>query len=77
MDATPSIKAIIEQAGGPSAVAAAIDQISEAAVYKWPKIGIPDRHWPKLIELSGVTVEQLYAANRAARAAAPAEAVPS
>lgn len=64
-----SISDIIERAGGASAIAeASKGRIKKDAVYKWPSIGIPDRHWPILIQRANVTAEQLYAANLAARA---------
>ncbi|WP_375142885.1 hypothetical protein [Pelagibacterium sp. 26DY04] len=40
------------------------------AVYKWPKIGIPDRHWPTIIRLAGCTAQDLFEANLAARGVA-------
>lgn len=63
-----TITQIIKQAGGATAIAeASAGAIKKDAVYKWPSIGVPDRHWPILIERAGVTAEQLYAANLAAR----------
>ena len=44
--------------------------ISPAAIYKWPKIGIPDRYWPVIIKLTGATPDDLYQANVEARRAA-------
>lgn len=37
------------------------------AVYKWPRNGIPDHHWPVMIKLTGTSVDALYAANQALR----------
>ena len=37
------------------------------AVYKWPLIGIPDRHWPLVMSLTDTSPEELHAANCAAR----------
>jgi len=70
-----SISEIIKRAGGPNAIAAAADgAISTDAVYKWPQIGIPDRHWPSIIALAAaggatITPDDLMRANIAARAA--------
>jgi hypothetical protein len=64
---------IIEAAGGPRAIAEASgDRVKKDAVYKWPTIGIPDRHWPLLMSLTTVSADELFEANRAARAASPA-----
>lgn len=68
MENTLTIAQIIKQAGGASAIAEASEgAIKKGAVYKWPAIGVPDRHWPILIHRAGVTAEQMYAANLAAR----------
>lgn len=37
------------------------------AVYKWPAIGVPDRHWPILMSLTQVTADDLFRANQMAR----------
>ena len=67
------IPGIIAAAGGKDAIARRRD-LSVDAVKKWPIIGIPDRHWSALIEMSGGAFgpEDLYEANCAARAAAAA-----
>ena len=63
-----SVPDIIKAAGGPVAVAAASNgEISAEAVYKWPKIGIPDRHWPLVMPLADATADEMLAANIAAR----------
>jgi hypothetical protein len=68
MDTDLNITLIIKQAGGAAAIAdASGGAIKKDAVYKWPAIGIPDRHWPILIERAGITAQDLYAANLAAR----------
>lgn len=68
MDTNLTITQIIKQAGGAAAIAdASGGAIKKDAVYKWPSIGIPDRHWPILIERTGITAQHLYAANLAAR----------
>lgn len=70
-----TIDEIIKQAGGAKAIADASDgSIKRDAVYKWPAIGIPDRHWPILISLAEVTPQQLFDANLAAREPARPEA---
>lgn len=70
-----TIDAIIKSAGGAAAVAEAIatdtgKTFKADAVYKWPKIGIPDRHWQTIIRLSGCTAQQLFEANLEARGVA-------
>lgn len=68
-----TIEEIIKQAGGAKAIADASEgSIKRDAVYKWTSIGIPDRHWSILITLAGVTPQQLFDANVAARVPAPA-----
>ena len=68
-----TIKDIIADAGGPKAITAeAKDTFAIDAVYKWPTIGIPDRHWPILIKLASATPEELFEANRLARQGAAA-----
>jgi hypothetical protein len=64
-----TIREIIEAAGGPSAIAeASSGSVTVEAVYKWPKIGIPDRHWTFILPLAGATADEMLAANVAARA---------
>lgn len=68
-----TVAQIIKMAGGPEAIADASDgAFKKDAVYKWPTIGVPDRHWQILIDRAGVTAEQMYAANLAAREGAAA-----
>jgi len=65
-----TVQQIIEKAGGASAIAeASKGKITTEAVYKWPKIGIPDRHWPIVLPLAGATADEMMAANIAARSA--------
>lgn len=73
-----TIEQIISDAGGARAIEAAAP-VSDGkpafktdAVYKWPTIGIPDRHWPILIKLAGATPDELFEANRLARQGAAA-----
>ena len=67
-----NLRQIIDGAGGPKRIAGASLNtkwpISAKSIYDWPQIGIPDRHWPILIELASATPEELYEANRSARA---------
>ena len=59
---------IIKAAGGARQISAASNgALTPDAVYKWPVIGIPDRHWPMLMRLTKVSVDELFAANLAAR----------
>lgn len=63
-----TILEIIKAAGGHQAVSAATGgKIKPDAVRKWPQIGVPDRHWPVLIELAQATPDELFEANRVAR----------
>lgn len=63
-----TLRDIIEASGGAKGIeAASSGTINRDAVYKWPTIGVPDRHWDVLIRLCGTTPEELYEANRAAR----------
>ncbi|QDP57347.1 MAG: hypothetical protein Unbinned3696contig1008_25 [Prokaryotic dsDNA virus sp.] len=68
---------ILTAAGGPEIIAkrlprkvsksgGKVDRVS--TVYKWKKLGIPERHWPLLMKLSEeITLERLFEANRHAR----------
>ena len=63
-----TIPDIIKDAGGASAIAGASDgRVSIDAIYKWPKIGIPDRHWPLVLPLAKASADELMAANLMAR----------
>lgn len=70
-----TIEQIIQAAGGARAISEASGPIdgngkrplTYDAVYKWSKIGIPDRHWSLVMSLTPATTEELYAANLAAR----------
>lgn len=62
---------IIKDCGGAARIAEeSRGAIKKDAVYKWPTIGVPDRHWPLLRRLTTVTPEELFEANVAAREAA-------
>jgi hypothetical protein len=60
---------IIEQAGGARAIATASEKTDHPvgfdAVYKWPKSGIPQWHWPLLQALTKLKIQDFYEANRA------------
>ncbi|NSL23474.1 hypothetical protein G6M40_01885 [Agrobacterium tumefaciens] len=66
-----TVAEIISKAGGPRAIADASrlssESFSKDAVYKWVKGGIPDRHWPIIISLTGLEVSEIYEANIAVR----------
>lgn len=63
-----TISEIIKDAGGPGAIAADPESTtSTEAVYKWTKIGIPDRHWPIVMRLANASAEEMLAANVATR----------
>lgn len=73
MNTVLSIGEIIQKAGGVAAIAARSADLGRDAVYKWKAIGIPDRHWPTLIDLAreksgfDLTPQHLFDANLAAR----------
>lgn len=63
-----TIADIIKDAGGAVSIAeASRGRITAQAIYKWPKIGIPDRHWPIVLPLAKATAEEMLAANLLAR----------
>lgn len=69
-----TIRKIIEDAGGPAAVASAIVEADDKkltvdAVYKWQSNGIPDRYWAPIIPLAKTTADEIFAANEMARSA--------
>lgn len=65
----PSVKDIIQECGGPPKIAsesrAHEHSISEKGVYSWHRIGIPQKHWPVVMALSGRDERQIFAANQA------------
>jgi hypothetical protein len=68
---TKSIPEIIKAAGGAKAIHEASNgAVTRDAVYKWPSIGIPDRHWVLLMSLTETSAEELHLANRLARSTA-------
>lgn len=64
-----TITEIINTCGGPKAVSDALGL--KDGVRKWAQIGIPDRHWAKLIEMSKGKLKPatIYEANQHARSA--------
>ena len=63
-----TIPELIHAAGGATEIAKASQgKISPGAIYKWPKIGIPDRHWFVVMPMAGATADEMHAANLAAR----------
>ena len=52
--------------GGPEAIAPRAGR-SIWAIYKWFGNGIPEKHWGLVMELSNVTIDEIYRANQAAR----------
>jgi hypothetical protein len=72
-----TVTQLIADAGGARAIALASEStphtIGFDAVYKWPKIGVPERHWPLLISLAAATVQEIYDANRMTERDAPVE----
>jgi hypothetical protein len=70
-----TIEEIITAAGGARAISEASGPADDAgkrpltydAVYKWSKIGVPDRHWPLLISMAKASPDELFEANKLAR----------
>lgn len=68
---------IIARAGGPVAIGNVAHELDpnvdaqkmEWAARKWPSKGIPERHWDLVVALAGVTLEQIYRANKMVREA--------
>jgi hypothetical protein len=71
MEPVICIAEIIKDAGGATALGRAFHaagvKLGRDAIYKWVSTGIPDRHWPTLIALSGHPAEVIYRANCHAR----------
>jgi hypothetical protein len=70
-----TVSEIIDDCGGPGKIASVAvkpngKKLTRDAVYKWTDIGIPERYWPLVAKLAGASIEQLFAANIAARRAA-------
>lgn len=73
-----TIDQIIKDAGGARAISEASGPVDDAgkrpisydAVYKWSKIGIPDRHWSLVMSLTETTADELFQANLSTREAA-------
>ena len=69
-----TVRKIIEDAGGPAAVALAVVEADDKkltvdAVYKRQSNGIPDRYWAPIIPLAKTTADEIFAANELARSA--------
>lgn len=66
-----TVSDIIRRGGGPDQIAQkAIEngvKLTADAVKKWRKNGIPEKHWPILMDLSGIDVKRLFAANNELR----------
>lgn len=58
---------IVQRAGGATHIAAMSSctphEITNHAVWKWGLVPVPTRHWPLIIELTGLKPEDLYRAN--------------
>jgi hypothetical protein len=66
----PSVRDIIECAGGPKGLASRVP-IKQKSIYCWFEKGIPEKHWAAVISVCGVTLEQLHRANEALRRSNP------
>lgn len=65
----PTIRDLIDRAGGPKAIATASrksrSRVSFYAPQKWALRGaIPPEHWDLIMELAGVSLEVVYEAHR-------------
>jgi hypothetical protein len=67
-----TVQNIVARCGGAAFLATQVS-LSAWAVYKWYRDGIPNRHWPTIIELSGVSAAELYHADRLAKTREGAE----
>ena len=60
---------VIKRCGGPLKIkdesAGTIE--SDRTPYKWPRVGIPERHWSLITRLSGVEAPELHELNERAR----------
>lgn len=55
---------IISDCGGPLAIeAASKGALSHWAIRKWAANGIPNKHWPLVMSIDGVSADELLAAN--------------
>lgn len=63
-----TVSQIIDACGGPDELATIIPSISKWAPRKWVKSGIPEKHWDTVIAISGVSAQDLFRANKKARA---------
>lgn len=74
MDDPNPISEIIKKAGGPDAIAEkSAGKLTRWAVYKWAGNGVPDQHWPLLMEMANVSADDMLAANVSIRHAEAAE----
>lgn len=66
-----TIPQIIKAAGGAGKISeASKGELTVNAIYKWRRIGIPDRHWPIVMPLAKASANEMLKANLAARSAA-------
>ena len=64
-----SISDVIENCGGTRAISTHIPSVTQDAVRKWKKSGIPEKHWRALMDLHELlTLEVLHFANEDKRA---------
>lgn len=64
-----NVRQIIDACGGADALAERLS-ISGWAIHKWPKNGIPEKHWAALIDIAESSPQELFGANERARVAA-------
>lgn len=63
------VRQLIRDGGGYIAISLRCG-LGPTAAKQWPRIGIPEKHWPVVMEVTGASAEELHVANRAARDAA-------
>lgn len=65
-DSNLTVQNIVARCGGVRSIAER-STVSAWAIYKWYRKGIPEEHWDLVMSLAGVSVQQIYQANKTAR----------
>lgn len=73
MDKSPEILSVLERCGGAVAIWRASQDTRNPignyrTPYKWARLGVPERHWALIRELSGVGPDELHNMNERIRA---------
>lgn len=67
-----TVREIVDSAGGAVSLSLIL-KVTADAIYKWDRIGIPDRYWPKIIPMAASNAAEMLAANISARTREAAE----